>query len=130
MKEEIAKLWVEALRSGAYSQAKYALCKEYSDGCAFCCLGVLCELYVREKNEPDSVHLLEDLDYERISNKPYRQRIYYGHTSVLPQEVVQWAGLNSATPSISNVELSSLNDTFSKSFSEIADSIELHFDTM
>lgn len=40
MKKELKKKWVEALRSGKYSQGKNYLRK----GDSYCCLGVLCEV--------------------------------------------------------------------------------------
>ena len=41
MKREVAELWVEALRSGKYSQTKAYL----QDKESYCCLGVLCKIY-------------------------------------------------------------------------------------
>lgn len=45
MKKEVAKAWVEALRSGKYKQGKGWLRQE-EPGVepTFCCLGVLCDL--------------------------------------------------------------------------------------
>lgn len=40
MKEEMAKKWVEALRSGNFQQGKGRLLMDNK----FCCLGVLCEI--------------------------------------------------------------------------------------
>ena len=45
MDAEIKRKWVEALRSGKYSQCRDALRKE-SD---YCCLGVLCDLQAPEE---------------------------------------------------------------------------------
>ena len=49
MKEQVAKTWVEALRSGDYKQTTGVL----YDGKGYCCLGVLCCLmgYKFEKAE-------------------------------------------------------------------------------
>src|SRR5688572_29009191 len=55
MKKRIKKLWIEALKSGEYSQGKGRLRRQ--DSCfdtdsivdSYCCLGVLCD--VLEKNK-------------------------------------------------------------------------------
>ena len=45
MKQEIAKQWVEALRSGKYKQGKGQLMAVVSENeKEYCCLGVLCDL--------------------------------------------------------------------------------------
>lgn len=41
MNRTVGRMWVEALRSGAYSQARSVLQR---DGVGHCCLGVLCDL--------------------------------------------------------------------------------------
>ncbi len=46
MKHDIKKKWVEALRSGDYVQASGQLKNED----AFCCLGVLCDLWIKEED--------------------------------------------------------------------------------
>jgi hypothetical protein len=70
MKPEIKKLWVEALRSGKYKQAKEALRTDNKK--AHCCLGVLCEIYVTESHG-----IVDWLD-----------------AAVLPEDVAKWAGLD------------------------------------
>ncbi len=141
MKEEIAKLWIDALRSGDYKQTKSALCKEYSDGCAFCCLGVLCDIYTKHGDKTCEVFTSESLEYEKNSNKPYKSRFFNGHASVLPEDVVLWAGLKSGTPFVKNntrglhsekdlIEIITLNDTLNRSFTELANEIELQFRNM
>lgn len=47
MNPEVKKKWLEALRSGKYRQATEQLRK----GDAYCCLGVLCDLYAKEHPE-------------------------------------------------------------------------------
>lgn len=45
MDPEIKAKWVEALRSGKYTQARGTLKKEVEgSGVSYCCLGVLCEV--------------------------------------------------------------------------------------
>ena len=45
MNKEIAKKWVEALRSGEYEQGRRAL---RSGDSKYCCLGVLCKIVEKE----------------------------------------------------------------------------------
>ena len=45
MNPEVKAKWVAALRSGEYKQVEGALKK----GIGFCCLGVLCDLYAKER---------------------------------------------------------------------------------
>lgn len=49
MKKTIKKLWVKALRSGEYKQGHERL-RTQED--AYCCLGVLCNLYAQKTNTP------------------------------------------------------------------------------
>ena len=48
MNPDIKVRWVEALRSGRYEQARGVLRKQIDDQgrVGYCCLGVLCDLYV------------------------------------------------------------------------------------
>lgn len=43
--EQVRELWVQALESGKYKQCRLNL--KNKDG-KFCCLGVLCDLYIQE----------------------------------------------------------------------------------
>jgi hypothetical protein len=47
MNKEIADKWIEALRSGEYEQGIASL----QSGGRFCCLGVLCDLAIKEGND-------------------------------------------------------------------------------
>lgn len=51
MNERIKKLWLEALRSGEYTQATCQLRRDHADndGSSYCCLGVLCDLHAKEQ---------------------------------------------------------------------------------
>lgn len=107
MNSRIKELWIEALKSGNYSQDKYSL-RTYS---GYCCLGVLCDIYAQEHNQEWS-----------LNNDGYR--FMYSDES-LPQKVVNWAGLDSKTPYVGDVLLSELND-HGMSFSDIAEQIQVH----
>lgn len=105
-KKNIQK-WVDALRSGKYSQAHGKLTR---DNC-FCCLGVACEISGVEK-----------------------KRDLYGITGerhFLPLEVYQWLGINSRDPLVfygnDFTKLTAVNDEFRLSFDQIANLIEKHY---
>ena len=123
MDELIKKDWIDALRSNKYSQTKSWL----KTGQGFCCLGVLTDIYV-----------------QRFS-KSWDE---FDSLTILPVEVVNWAGLDDVDPDVDLSEdelksletkvshteaisitedyiyfLSHLND-FGLSFEDIADIIE------
>ena len=108
MNPQIKQKWVSALRSGDYQQGQYCLRKEDK----FCCLGVLCDLYIKENH----------LEWELVNN-----RNYYGFqykVADLPPSVVEWSGIPSHNlMDISERTFANLNDTGS-TFNEIADVIE------
>ncbi len=122
MNRDIAQRWVEALRSGDYTQGKRALAvKEYdSEDYSHCCLGVLCELAVADGVEVTVVE----------SN---RTKSYDGAEAALPVAVRRWAGVTGRNPvvprphSVSSVydhtTLASINDV-GLTFDQIADVIE------
>lgn len=111
MNQEVKKKWIEALKSGKYKQTANRL----RDNTGYCCLGVLCDLYSKEKNIDDFIKR-EGGDF-----------LFMGHGGLLPRIIVDWAELNGTNPKIiyknSNRTLASLNDE-GKNFEEIADIIE------
>ena len=118
MNKEIKEKWVAALRSGEYEQGKGMLKTE--DG-KYCCLGVLCDLYSKEKESNEKFELSEDV-YSFI-----------GTSGVLPREVREWAGIDTPNPIVASGDryesLATFNDGIkgsidSISFKEIADLIE------
>jgi hypothetical protein len=95
--KEHRKLWVEALRSGKYQQAKGQL----AAGGGFCCLGVACEVS-GFRYDPDYISLPQDVMEwlgVAVSNGEYRDG---NDTTYLTDQ----------------------NDTLGKTFAEIADIIE------
>lgn len=110
--------WIELLRSGTLEQGRGQL-RSSSD--QFCCLGVLCEVAVKEgvipppiPPETDPGALFDD-DWE-----------YADETGILPEAVAVWAGLSPRHTSAedSQSRLIAMNDTKGSSFAEIADYIE------
>jgi len=75
--KRVKKLWVEALRSGEYEQTTGRL--RYMD--AFCCLGVLCDLYVKETGKIET-------------------EVYRFSEGVLPIDVADWSGFRESNPYI------------------------------
>jgi len=77
MKKSIANKWVKALRSGEYTQTQTKLC----DNEGHCCLGVLCELYIKDTKR-------------NIKGKGrYSFATFDGETELLPSCVMKWAGM-------------------------------------
>lgn len=126
MKKEIKEKWITALRSGEYRQTDGSLCNNGG----YCCLGVLCDLYAKEKGIVWT---------DKTDNIPVRQeKKLLGHSALLPAEVVEWAGFTKDEIGRrgmihgTNVKtktgdfLSTLNDNRTL-FTEIAEIIEQDF---
>lgn len=117
MNIKIKKRWLAALRGGRYEQITVKL----YDGKGFCCLGVLCDLYLKEhKKEWD--------------NQGWDKRFFIeDNSSGLPEVVQKWAGIE-VGPLSYRVPLSKsyggentlteLNDKKLYSFNQIAEVIE------
>lgn len=124
MKREIAKRWVEALRSGGYEQTTGKLQRiepgENGEPVGFCCLGVLCELAVADGVIPPAFHsdLLGTGMYGEI-----------GVNSTLPDEVQEWAGIEADDPQLEPTQTAAsyLNDKEGKTFEELAEAIKLTY---
>lgn len=127
MKPEIAKIWTEALRSGKYEQCTSVL---RSTDNKFCCLGVLCELAVKESIiEPP---VLQEKDYYIYEGTSY---------GVLPIKVQEWAGMKNTNgwydvkkdSKGNTIEITALykhNDVDKMTFDQIADIIEANVEKL
>lgn len=153
MKKNIMQKWTKALRSGKYSQCTEKLCTV--DGKtgeeSYCCLGVLTDLYLKERKRQKKGSGIEafreytslDMDYDH----DFPKWEINGEDGVLPYEVAVWAGFNTTTGDyktgcFSNgkkeIDLAGLNDggydlftgktTRRKSFNQIADVIEKNYE--
>lgn len=120
MKKEIKEKWIDALRSGEYTQTQGSLRKENG----YCCLGVLCDLYTKE----------HDLKWDSRYSSFLERTVYEleEHQSLPPRSVLTWAGLNQQDPYVKYVDkdsneiketLSKLNDT-GKTFLDISEYID------
>ena len=112
MKKEIADKWVAALRSGEYGQCTGGLTNQ--DRTLHCCLGVLCELAIKE-------------------GVPVRVKPSLAHPSwlqfddllgALPDSVGTWAGMTVSKGQV----LAAMNDAGAP-FVKIADAIENDWET-
>jgi hypothetical protein len=83
MKSDVKQRWVDALEGGEYLQAYGCLMDVRSCGdCAFCAIGVLVDLYVREHD-----FKMWDIDEDEMVG--YMQGCYL----TLPPIVAEWAGI-------------------------------------
>jgi len=142
MNQEIQALWTGALRSGAYNQGSGVLKTQTGE---FCCLGVLCELAVEAGVIPPAQET-KSLDADAPDSTVGYQ--YGSETGILPNAVQEWAGLNDTegtyemtdaemterygrywedTNSYQKTSLIVANDSYDKTFYQIADLIEKHF---
>jgi hypothetical protein len=127
MRAEVKKLWTEALASGTYKQCTGALAacdEEMTEPQAFCCLGVLCDLYARETGK-GSWQIDEGTIYFTVVDSVVGERIM----DLLPYAVMAWAGLTEEDPKIEEdneqhaSSLSEMNDNGAL-FSDIAQIVE------
>jgi len=132
MDQAVKEDWLAALRSGEFSQARHSLYKVREGEEKYCCLGVLCELYRREKGgrfDP--------------GKESFTDTTFANSELTLPTDVKEWAGLECRDPEVhisgssvksgkvldlEKTHLSALNDGIAKlrphSFNKIADLIE------
>lgn len=95
MKPEIKERWLTALRSGEYRQGTGQLRSEKDGDLFHCCLGVLCDLFVKEKNDPNIGWKIDEV-FDNIT-------FTNGHDSepaTLPSSVKEWAEINEDNPLI------------------------------
>lgn len=114
MKKRVKEKWIAALKSNRYKQSDCALRSPRG----FCCLGVLCDLYIKEMREKGKVYSWKD----KIREKGCYE--FKDNDGYLPYEVQDWAGLETADIRITDHKtLSNLNDS-GTSFKELAKIIE------
>jgi|LakMenEpi03Aug12_release.lakeMendotaPanAssembly.Ray.scaffolds.fasta_scaffold845043_2 hypothetical protein len=120
MNQQIKQQWIEALRSGEYSQAQ----EELRVGDSFCCLGVLCDLYGKSKGANFWKETTQKSGYYYFESLP--EQYEYG---TLPINVSEWAGLGGIDIPVveygeQKTAISDLNDKEQLSFNQIAAIIE------
>lgn len=113
MKIRVKNLWTKALRSGKYKQGKGRLRNAKNQ---FCCLGVLCDLYIKVKKHKAQWSRHIDMSKYTLN----------GDGGLLPDAVMEWSGVSNATLITIDGKNSSLfhhNDKGLK-FKKIAQAIE------
>ena len=128
MKTEVKEKWIEALTSGEYSQTTDML-KNNEGG--FCCLGVLCDLFIKSQDEGRwSLGNLFTFNEPDVESDLYTT----GWDTELPAVVMEWAGLEDAhgrygirpTPEVRGNSLARDNDS-GDNFKVIAKTIKREF---
>lgn len=106
-KEGFVRAWVNALRSGKYTQATGKLRDEYG----MCCLGVACDVW-------------DNKGWKQIEGRWY----FWAEDVSLPPEIRDFLGANHSeiylNNNTENEVLSHYNDNVGLTFDEIADMIE------
>jgi hypothetical protein len=95
VKTEIKHLWLSALRSGEYRKGTHELRRRDN----YCCLGVLCDLWIQ--NQPPESR--DQWRPDRMAPSSGRQEIL-GSTSALPDAVREWAGLEDNNPVLEHID--------------------------
>ena len=125
MNSLIKEKWVAALRSGEYKQSKKQLCSDNG----FCCLGVLCDLYLKE----NGLDWQYDSQYGAYYMDDFNNSDRAKHFKLPPTCVRDWSDLSSYQTRVEhpNIDtqfsLYALNDELNFDFNEIADVIERDF---
>lgn len=125
MNKEKLRLWIDALRSGEYEQGRGGLARRFDPNGSwqYCCLGVACEVAIK-----DGLDLAVSEGYG--GSKPYGAA---KETGFLPDEVVQWLGVDEANPVVLSDDPASqdgfqyvafLNDTCRWDYGMIAEALE------
>ena len=118
MRKEIAEKWAAALRSGDYTQQKGSLANLHRT--QHCCLGVLCEVAIKDGMALETREESIGFDDERAS---------------LPRRVQEWAGIRDCCGLFLGVDgahrlsLMAMND-YGGTFDHIADTIERRWEEL
>lgn len=148
MKENIANMWVDALRSGEYKQVKNTLCGVRNDGeIGFCCLGVLTDLYMKDRKAKKKACEIDLVELEPLYDSLSESTPIWevdGCSGQLPLAVAKWAGFDMEKygwetgdyGDESGIDLASLNDgckvkgVKAKGFKQIASTIEKNWENI
>jgi hypothetical protein len=126
----VIEKWVAALESGEYKQTRGALYRSADhdgDPAGYCCLGVLCDLAVKE-GVIDPPVVAFDKDRGMVAT-------YAESDTFLPVKVQEWVGIDEDNPWVDFERwgrevadnLALLNDEEEASFEEIADILRLNY---
>lgn len=124
MNKDIKKKWISALRSGEYKQAHHRLMRVRNEEKSYCCLGVLTDLFHKETGKGEWI--LKEIPN---ASAGIFKIGHFENETVLPLEVIEWAGLTSHSPQVgehSLVEHNDGGDILEKDFIKIANLIQRH----
>jgi hypothetical protein len=147
MNKTIAKMWIDALRSGEYTQGKFVLRNITQD--TWCCLGVLCDLYQKNCEKelvlPTVAVVLVNDEETIVDSDNYSAEVLHYDTiyNELHKEVAKWAGIDIGRIGWRQGRISKngglfetydllaeMNDTRNFDFNMIADLIEQNTEMM
>ena len=117
MHKNVKEKWIAALRSGKYKQGRNNL----NNNGAYCCLGVLCEVFIKGGGNLS----------QGLHHKDKHLRAYNGRTGLLPLVVQRWAEMETSNGKYNNDKdsLAFRNDA-GLSFDKIATVIEEQVDNL
>lgn len=107
---DLAKRWIEALRSGKYEQGKYAL--RTSDNC-YCCLGVLADVAKPDGWSNKVTTLARPENFKSGALEVYK---HDGMVELISDDL--WAEVTGGTDWMKAVDIAAANDD-GKTFEEI-----------
>jgi hypothetical protein len=115
----VVRRWVKALESGLYKQGENYLVSPGKNSDKFCCLGVLCDMAVRDKVIP-----APGLVDPAMTGSDIPCYAYNGSNQTLPKKVMAYAGVSEECGKFIGqygltISLAELNDG-GKSFKQIA----------
>lgn len=116
---DVLEKWIAALRSGDYKQGTGYLALKEGDDTKYCCLGVLCELAVKEGIIPPGLQIE---DRPKVYADTDGEGVYYP-----PNAVTRWATTlfdGWYSPIDVRDTLDNMNDTYGFTFEQIADALE------
>jgi len=90
MNQQIKARWVEALRSGKYGQTSSYL----SDSNGFCCLGVLCDLYILDHPNTSEWKQYDECGVFNLFSCNTNTDDKQSSHEILPYTVAKWAGFS------------------------------------
>lgn len=121
--KENIRLWVDALRSGEYEQTSHKLAKrdylgdgKFGDKIKYCCLGVVCEVAIKNGVEVDRKEVGGHIQFDN-------------HGAMLPRSVAVWLGFEAIEHgdpviSVDGIRATTANDTHGWTFERIAEALE------
>lgn len=114
------RLLVDALRSGEFTQTTGTLKMVQPTGeAAHCCLGVACEVAIRNGLDIPVTFGAESDSWGSVS--------FDGELSLMPPSVYQWFGFTYGDPWLNGSRATKLNDGVKWDFGMIADAFEQEF---